>query len=107
MKNSEVKIGARTYTIEFRGRLSEECLGLCFLPSKKSRKGTILIRTGQRPSGEFDTIIHEVLHAICHARKLDLDDELEEKIVKNLAHGLTDFFKKNPAFTKGLMELVE
>lgn len=105
-KPETVKIGTRTYTIKHQGRLAGDCLGLCFAPSGKA-KGLILIKTGQTPRNEFDTIIHEVLHGICDQKNLKLEHDEEERIVTALANGLTRFFKDNPDYTESLMSLLD
>lgn len=98
-----VKIGTRTYTVKFKKRLQGDMLGWCILPMK-DRRGEIQIK---REQGDIaDTIIHEVLHAICHDQKLKLEDEEEERIVLALATGLTKFFRDNPHFTENLMSVV-
>lgn len=97
-----VKIGTRTYTIKYQGTVVDDCLGICYKDKRK-----IVIQTGQRPKTEFDTVLHEILHAIWHERKLEQTDEIEEKIVSGVASGLTNFFKQNPEFTENLMSLLK
>lgn len=47
---------------------------------------TLLIDTQQSPASMSETLWHEVMHAALHTSALhDLDDSLEEKVVRTLA----------------------
>jgi hypothetical protein len=64
----------------------------------------IEIRSGQGPREEANTLIHEVLHAICYAYGLRLPFEEEERIVNAVANGLCDFLARNPELVQYLTE---
>jgi hypothetical protein len=99
----KVKIGRKTYTIHLKGRLKENALGWCIYAGKNDT-GRIEIKARQ---GDIaDTIIHEVLHAICDDQKLNLAHEEEERIVSALANGLTRFLRDNPEYRDKLMGLL-
>ena len=97
-----IRIGRKTYTVHYKTRLSENTLGWCIYA--KDGKGRIEIK---RKQGDIaDTIIHEVLHAICDDQKLKLEHEEEERIVGALANGLTRFLRDNPEFREKLVGLL-
>jgi hypothetical protein len=58
-----------------------------------------------------DTVLHELMHAVVKFRTLkrgkDEDiDEHEERVVTNMAHGLTQIFRDNPEFARWYMETI-
>ena len=59
--------------------------------------GDISIETAQKGSEEVDTLLHEVLHALCRYTALELNGD-EERVVSALASGLTTVLKDNPKF---------
>lgn len=67
----------------------------------------IEVRQGQGPREEANTLVHEVLHAICYAYGLRLSFDEEERIVNAMANGLCDLLARNPDLiaylTEGLM----
>lgn len=102
MCSDTVKVGRKTYTVHYKTRLKENTLGWCIYA--KDGKGRIEIK---RKQGDIaDTIIHEVLHAICDDQKLKLADDEEERIVTALANGLTRFLRDNPEFRDKLIQLL-
>jgi Zn-dependent peptidase ImmA (M78 family) len=61
-------------------------------------KQVIHIEGEQTPFEECDTVIHELLHAVWSQMSLtDLDEQLEERIVRALGTGLTGLFSDNPS----------
>jgi hypothetical protein len=106
MTRETVKIGRRVYNFRFKDYIAGNCLGLCEFPHKSIR-GRITVKTGQTDFNTADTILHEVLHAICDNRKLKLEDNEEERIVAALATGLTHFFRDNPEFRDKVMRLID
>lgn len=60
-------------------------------------KLVIHVEGDQNPVEEIDTVIHELLHAVWAQMSLtDLDDQLEERIVRALGTGLTGLYADNP-----------
>ena len=55
----------------------------------------INILDGQEPIEEVDTVLHEILHALCWLLVLDLGDQ-EENVVARLATGLVAVLQDNP-----------
>lgn len=57
-----------------------------------------IIRYSMEESGlrHVNTVIHEILHAVCDQMALDLDDDTEERVVAGLANGLTMLLADNP-----------
>lgn len=65
----------------------------------------IHINRGMGAREQLNTVIHEVLHAICYAyglKKEFEEDEDEEMVVNALANGITEALVRN----KGLVELI-
>lgn len=57
----------------------------------------ILIDTGQRPDDEANTVIHELLHVVCHEDRLfPGEDEKEEQVVTVMANRLCELWGRNP-----------
>ncbi len=65
---------------------------------------TIYIESGHAEIEEADTVLHEVLHAICYTMKIDLEPDVEEKVVATLATGLIGVLQDNPEFAKWLIK---
>jgi hypothetical protein len=100
MTRDTVKIGNRNWGITYRRKLQGDMLGWCILAPKWE------IQIKKKQGDIADTILHEVLHAICYDQKLKLEDEEEERIVLALATGLTRFFRDNPEYTDKLMGMI-
>lgn len=69
----------------------------------ESQQMRINLKTGQKPVEEVDTLLHEVLHALCYLLYLDLGHR-EEEVVCKLATGLVAAFQDNPTLGKYLTE---
>jgi Zn-dependent peptidase ImmA (M78 family) len=92
-----VKIGRYKWRILFKKYVGE-CkthydAGECDYDKRK-----ISIQSGQTKAAEANTILHEILHAICHDQKLGLKYDLEEEVVTGIANGLQDFIRDNPKY---------
>lgn len=60
----------------------------------------VVLQEGQKWHEEANTLLHELLHAICHCYNLDLSYKLEEKVVSNLTNGLMEVLSRNPELLK-------
>lgn len=97
-----IYIGPADYDLVMKKRI--ENLGEC-------EDGKILLRSGQNPTAERGTVVHELLHAIFFEsglRKstgLQLTLETEEEIVNAIAPWIyAVFFQDNPDLNKYLTE---
>lgn len=96
-----IRIFGRTFSISYvpPSPLSNASVGLCDGYSQ-----AIHIEDGQPPFEETDSVLHEVLHAIRYAMKLDLAPETEERVVAAFASGLAGVLQDNPEFAQWLIE---
>lgn len=106
-KAAKLKIGYRDFTLRFLKKINKgEELGLCTYPSKRVKcKGQISIAKGMDDAEKANTILHEILHAICYTQGLDLPVAEEERVVNSLSNGLIAFIRDNPRFTLQLLKL--
>ena len=90
-----VRVNGKSYTLNFNPKnplIEYANHGFC-----DNAKQTIHIEGDQTAFEECDTVIHELLHAVWSQMSLtDLDDQLEERIVRALGTGLTGLFSDNP-----------
>lgn len=98
MRSGWVKIGKNKWRIQFVDTVSDYDMGECDYDKRK-----LYIRKGQSVRDESNTVLHEIMHALCHDRKLGLKGE-EENVVNNLTNGLQAFLRDNPGFGRKLME---
>lgn len=89
LRPKKVRILGREYKIKFTEEITE--LGLC-----SPWKCKIQVQEDQHPVEEADTVLHEIMHALCALMNLNLTDEVEEHVVRKLATGLTQVFVDNP-----------
>jgi len=54
-----------------------------------------------------NTVLHEILHAICWAQAMQLSNNIEEKVVLNFANGLCTFIRDNPKFVDWLKDTLK
>ena len=89
MASGTVKIGKRNYKVVKRRM---KCKGY-FEDSSK----TIAIRPGMRKIAEAKTLLHEIYHGIFaeYIRDILTDDE-EERVIRALERGITEFARHNP-----------
>lgn len=90
-----VKVLGRDYSISYEAPspLNNSFLGLC-----DNNRQAIYVEDYQTSVEEADTVLHEVLHAIRYMAKVEIDPELEERMVAALATGLISIFHDNPDF---------
>lgn len=73
--------------------LNSTYMGLC-----DNARQVIYVEDYQTPVEEADTVLHEVLHAIRNMARLEIDPDVEEKMVSTLATGLLGVLHENPEF---------
>ena len=86
---SKLKIGYQNYRIEPH-------IGMDVSGDTDVDKGIIRYDSEEVGLRHFNTLLHEVLHAVCDQMALDLDDDLEERVVAGLSNGLTMIVADNP-----------
>ena len=72
-----------------------EKLGLCMY-----NEAQVIIKEGQLPLEEANTILHEFLHVIDNI----MDLELSEHQITTVATGLMGLFQDNPSFAKFIIK---
>lgn len=89
----EVIVGLKTYKIEKPQEIVEvggEYYGAC-----DNKESIIKIASKFSPLQQQETLLHEVLHAICHMQNL-MDIDSNEHAIELLAKGLHMVMKQNP-----------
>ena len=88
-----IKVFGRAYVISYEPALNlgATSVGLC-----DNSNLVIHVLDGQHPVEEYDTLIHELLHAIWFIMSIDYGGLDEESVVRRLASGLTGVFLDNP-----------
>jgi hypothetical protein len=91
-----LQIGAAEYRVKRVAEVeADDKLGMT-----RFRRSLIHISKKQSPSSERDTLLHEVLHAVCYESGLSLvlgiGDEDEERIIRILAPWLLTVIRDNP-----------
>ena len=95
---STIKVGAHDYTVAEKDQAWKDAVGAYGLCQYEAQVISV-VTAKVSCTFVFDTLLHEILHAIWRERDLDDDDE-EEKVVTVLAAGLTAMFRDNPALMK-------
>ena len=92
-----VRVMGRNYVVLFEddSLLGTENLGLC-----NNHQFIIVIKDGQHPIEEADTLLHEILHAIWYCMSVSMGGADEEQIVRRLASGMLSVMMDNPELLK-------
>lgn len=95
-----IRVFGRTYSFNYEtaGGLGQDRMGSC-----DNTLQIITIDGNQSLVEEADTVLHEVLHAICYTMKLGFPIA-EEAAVSALATGLIGVMQDNPEWAKWLIE---
>lgn len=93
------KFMGREYSILYTSEIPEDSLGMTHHDSAR-----VLIREGQSPIEEADTVVHECFHILWHLMGMtaDLDDALEERVVRTISTAWVAAIKENPAILEYL-----
>lgn len=96
-----IRIGPHVYTFE---NLTEDGL----LGRTQHTKQVIQIKSDQGVTSKRDTVLHEVIHAICDIAGMGyligVDDEGEERIIRLLTPWLLGLLRDNPRLVAYLLE---
>jgi Zn-dependent peptidase ImmA (M78 family) len=89
----KIRIGGIDYPIEYVPDLNDGAM-VCYgmIDTEQSR---ILLNTNQAYQRQCVTLWHEILHGIIDHAHVELDDEVEEKIVKMLSKGIYQVLQDN------------
>lgn len=92
-KLTSVKIFGKPFAVSFKpDNFAASTLGLC-----EPFKNEITILDVQPPAEELDTVLHEILHAICHVMSVPFDTpDHEEHVVRTLGTGMAGVLLDNP-----------
>ena len=95
----KLKIGAHTYDVEMvSAYVGDDCGRV------DNEKLKIVVREGMPYSSQWETLIHEVVHAYRMLAGVNLpNEEEEEKIVQAEGHLLYMFLKDNPKLLEELI----
>lgn len=102
---SEVLIGNARYALRVTDKdaLDDDAFGNITYAQKR-----IKVADDQDEGQVLDTLLHEILHGIIHGPNLlELERELEEKVVKVLSGGLLQVFRDNPELISWVLERAE
>lgn len=95
LRPKAVRVNGKTYAMNFTPKnplIEFANHGYC-----DNAKQAIHIEGDQTAFEECDTVIHELLHAVWNQMSLsDLDEQLEERVVRALGTGLTGLYSDNP-----------
>lgn len=88
-----IKVFGQEWTVQYvKGLTAEQGIFGCTNESERM----ILIDADQSAESARDTLLHEALHAVLHtAGFMEINDEMEEKLVRVLTPGLIDLFRNN------------
>ena len=98
---TSIRILGRRFTVHI---ITEDPLDAGKLGTLQMDALRINLIDSQDPVGEADTLLHEVMHALCHLMRVTSGDD-EEDIVWRLATGLTAVFQDNPEFGAYISEV--
>lgn len=86
-----LKVGGRRWAEAVRAEDASDLLGVT-----TNHDSRIAIAPDQPPELERMTVAHELLHALVFVAGCDLEPELEESVVTQLAPLLVDTLRRNP-----------
>lgn len=83
----------RTYLVTYPEAVVDNNLGMT-----NHEHLTIAVKDNQIPLEEADTLVHEILHVLWYHMALyaDIDDDIEERVVRAMATALTASLRENP-----------
>jgi hypothetical protein len=100
---SSLRVFGRDYKVHLHlsesDVMHESSLGECHAYDRQ-----IHLRSYLPLSEMQDTLLHEVLHALCWHTQLGLSHKKEERVVGTLASALIGVFRDNPDFLKYLAQ---
>jgi hypothetical protein len=98
---TSIKIFGKPFRVEFlEDEFESHTLGLC-----RSIDNSITILADMSPAEELDTVLHELLHAICHVMNVPFQNQdAEETVVHMMGTGLAGVFLDNPSLLAYIAE---
>ncbi len=101
---TSIKIFGKPFEVKFlEDAFESHTLGLC-----RTLDNSITILADMPPAEELDTVLHEVLHAICHVMSIPFPNhEAEETTVHMLGTGLAGVFLDNPSLLAYIAEITK
>lgn len=97
LRPGQIRVMGRNYIVLFEDEslLGGDALGLC-----NNHKCVIIIREGQHPVEEADTLLHEIFHAIWYCMNISHGGTDEEGVVHRMASGMLQVLMDNPSLLK-------
>jgi hypothetical protein len=89
-----LKVGHYSYAVVIKNHKGDRLYGVC----DHDEQIITLQDAYPCPGQAIDTILHEVLHALARAYRIEFEENDEEGVVDPLAGALAAFFLDNPAF---------
>lgn len=87
-----VRIMGRNYAVLWE---DDSLLGTDNLGRTYSQQCLIVVRTGQHPVEEADTLLHEIMHAVWFCMSVSEGGADEEAVVRRMASGMLQVFMDN------------
>ncbi len=106
MEPKQLKVGWRTFTLNFKWRPAKDSLG-----SIHQEKSVIRVARSLQGIRRAEVTLHELLHSVFHVWSINQhmggDDSKEEAVVEALGHALVTTMKDNPEFWQWLLTEVQ
>lgn len=98
-----LRIFGKPYHLTYvRNTLESDALGIC-----KNSEGTIAISEDQSPAEEFDTVLHELFHAISYVMSIGFTYDQEEMVVRKYGTALAGILVDNPALLQYICHMAK
>lgn len=97
LRPDAVRIMGRNYVVIYEddSLLGTENLGLC-----NNSQCIIVVKDGQHPVEEADTLLHEIFHAVWYCMSISSGGAAEEEVVRRMASGMLGVIMDNPQLLK-------
>jgi len=97
LRPNAVRVMGRNYVVcyEEDALLGTENLGIC-----NNHQCIIVIKEGQHPVEEADTLLHEIFHAVWYCMSISEGGAMEEQVVRRMASGMLSVIMDNPHLLK-------
>jgi hypothetical protein len=97
LRPSQIRIMGRNFVVLFEddNLLGTDALGMC-----NPQKCIIVVKDGQHPVEEADTLLHEIFHAVWYCMNISHGGTDEEGVVHRLASGMMQVMMDNPHLLK-------
>ena len=97
LRPNQIRVMGRNYVVLYEddSLLGTENLGMC-----NNHKCLIIVKEGQHPVEEADTLLHEIFHAVWYCMSISNGGADEEAVVHRLASGMLQVIMDNPHLLK-------